>query len=368
MMDQFSYDALIGCQDSISDCHEPIKRQNTFHQDESQEKQYLPPTSLPTTWQDYSTSMARQPNTELTINEFIRNDKLEIDQVLVSIPVNPQLKQLLESGLCSLQLRWVPTNSNVALPEQICDDSATSAHSNSVALSTRLCDGQAHNQIQTHNRRNSFMIGPDDICLTSEETVSLRCSPEIVEVSSISENQMDSGRLSQPENTQSESMRYDIQSAPAIYGVRYKGYTDYSNVPSHLQELPIAERNLGGTTMTFPERLHQMLEQGEFPDIVSWAPHGRAFQVHKPKEFEATVLLLFFNQTKFRSFQRQLNLYKFRRVYQELDRGAYYHELFLRGRGKLCTRMKRNKKCDTNDDSSKLDPGFSPNFYMMKRL
>ncbi|KAL7466268.1 hypothetical protein ACHAXS_006561 [Conticribra weissflogii] len=44
-------------------------------------------------------------------------------------------------------------------------------------------------------------------------------------------------------------------------------------------------------------------------DVVSWMPHGRAFKIHDPKVFASTIMPKFFNQSKYTSFQRQLNLY-----------------------------------------------------------
>ena len=73
-----------------------------------------------------------------------------------------------------------------------------------------------------------------------------------------------------------------------------------------------------------------------FADIVSWCPHGRAFIVRKPKQFASKTMRKYFKHTKFTSFQRQLNLYGFRRITKGTDGGAYYHELFLRGRPDLC--------------------------------
>lgn len=49
----------------------------------------------------------------------------------------------------------------------------------------------------------------------------------------------------------------------------------------------------GGVACPFPWRLHEMLKVAAkegMEDIVSWAPHGRAFTVHKPKEFEECLM------------------------------------------------------------------------------
>lgn len=51
----------------------------------------------------------------------------------------------------------------------------------------------------------------------------------------------------------------------------------------------------------------------------------------------------FFKQSKFTSFQRQLNLYGFQRVTSGRDRQAYYHPLLLRGRPDLCRLMLRTR-------------------------
>ena len=74
---------------------------------------------------------------------------------------------------------------------------------------------------------------------------------------------------------------------------------------------------------------------------ISRQPHGRCFVMHKPKEFAAKVMPLYFRQSKITSFQRQLNLYGFIRITQGPDRGGYYHELFLRHKAFLCEMMVR---------------------------
>ncbi len=53
----------------------------------------------------------------------------------------------------------------------------------------------------------------------------------------------------------------------------------------------------------------------------------------------------YFNQTKYRSFQRQLYIYGFDRIKDKAsdDYGAYFHELFVRGASDLCLDMQRKK-------------------------
>jgi hypothetical protein len=108
---------------------------------------------------------------------------------------------------------------------------------------------------------------------------------------------------------------------------------------------------LGGTpyivTKQFPWKLHEMLdlvEKGGEESIVSWLPSGRAFKVHLPDLFVEKIMKLSFNQTKYKSFQRQLNLWGFERNTKEcVEKGAYCHPLFIRGRRDQCQEMARQK-------------------------
>ena len=66
---------------------------------------------------------------------------------------------------------------------------------------------------------------------------------------------------------------------------------------------------LAGSTLPFVWKLHEMLEdmeQTSREEIVSWVDGGRAFKVHKMTEFVNTIIPMYFKQSKFRSFQRQL--------------------------------------------------------------
>lgn len=121
---------------------------------------------------------------------------------------------------------------------------------------------------------------------------------------------------------------------------------------------------------TFPMKLHQMLsdleQQPGGAEIASFLPHGKAFAIHKPREFVRHVMHKHFRMSRFSSFQRQLNLYDFVRITTGVDRGAYGHPLFLYGKPELTASMKRCKiKGDKNNaknlkhDKAKKDDGAS---------
>ena len=84
------------------------------------------------------------------------------------------------------------------------------------------------------------------------------------------------------------------------------------------------EENQNGDESRFPFRLYNMLEQAHtegYEAVVSWLPNGRAFRVHKREEFMKRIAQKYCNVTKYKSFLRQLNLYKFERESQGPDKG-----------------------------------------------
>lgn len=108
-----------------------------------------------------------------------------------------------------------------------------------------------------------------------------------------------------------------------------------------------------------------MLDDAElkgFDDIVSWQPHGRCFVVHKVTEFVDKVLPHYFRQSKFPSFQRQLNLYEFSRITRGKDRNGYYHDRFLRHKPELSEWMNRCKVKGTRVRHAP-QPELEPDFY-----
>ncbi len=81
-----------------------------------------------------------------------------------------------------------------------------------------------------------------------------------------------------------------------------------SHIPQENQNfrLPTME-SISALNVAFPIKLRAMLEETAtegLSHIVSWEMEGSAFRVHDPEEFMRQVMGRWFNQTKYKSFQR----------------------------------------------------------------
>lgn len=119
-----------------------------------------------------------------------------------------------------------------------------------------------------------------------------------------------------------------------------------------------------GRVVNFVAKMHSVLSRPELADIVAWMPHGRAWKILKPREFEIRVLPEYFEHSKLSSFIRQANGWGFRRIGQGPDKGAYYHEQFLRGLPHLCKTMKRPGVAQKRA----LDATQEPNLYEISKF
>jgi hypothetical protein len=100
--------------------------------------------------------------------------------------------------------------------------------------------------------------------------------------------------------------------------------------------------------------------------IISWMPHGRAWKIHNRELLMTEVVPKYFTMKKYESFQRQINGWGFKLLYQSgNDKGAYYHEYFLRGMPHLLVLIQRvppKEKMKVLKYKSTKDE--EPNFYM----
>ena len=99
-----------------------------------------------------------------------------------------------------------------------------------------------------------------------------------------------------------------------------------------------------GSECQFPGKLHEMMsfvERQNLESIISWVMNGHGIMINDPDKL-VQILPLFFSQTKYRSFRRQLNMWRFERILEGPDKGAFTHPYFIRGRKMLCSHMSRH--------------------------
>jgi len=94
------------------------------------------------------------------------------------------------------------------------------------------------------------------------------------------------------------------------------------------------------TPTGFPHVLYNILNT-EDPSIIKWTSSGQAFGIQNMVSFRMQVLPRHFKHDKFSSFQRQLNLYGFRKIVRGREAGGYMHKDFQRGRLDLLKNVRR---------------------------
>ena len=115
---------------------------------------------------------------------------------------------------------------------------------------------------------------------------------------------------------------------------------------------------------SFPRKLHKLLDRSEFKDVITWLPHGRSFIIYDSDRFMTEVLPRYFKGgIKYRTFQRQLNIWNFKRITMGIDEGSYYSQFFLRGMPNLVKKMEirrntDNKRMNRSRSCSKKDLDF----------
>ncbi|CAB9500928.1 stress transcription factor A [Seminavis robusta] len=115
---------------------------------------------------------------------------------------------------------------------------------------------------------------------------------------------------------------------------------------------------------SFPVMVHKMLTDiddltkndpnEKISHIISWQPHGRAFKIHDREKFATVAMPIWFMRLKYSSWVRQLNQYGFKKIQDGPDRGALYHDDFLRGDLELAQSIGKAKRKSKSDSSNSL--------------
>ena len=97
----------------------------------------------------------------------------------------------------------------------------------------------------------------------------------------------------------------------------------------------------------FPFKPHKMLEilEGQGDDhIAGWNPNGLSFRIKKPEKLVRKIVPHYFKQTKYKSFQRQLNLYGFQLIRAGEYKGSYFHKDFVKSKPSSTHRIQRKQQ------------------------
>jgi hypothetical protein len=106
-------------------------------------------------------------------------------------------------------------------------------------------------------------------------------------------------------------------------------YRDLSKVPPERKDASSSIQSHAASTkeQTFSVKLHMILSNPDFQDIIGWLPHGRSWRILQQKAFEEKVIPLYFRHGRYSSFARQVNGWGFRRITNGSDYNSYYHEV-----------------------------------------
>jgi HSF-type DNA-binding len=109
----------------------------------------------------------------------------------------------------------------------------------------------------------------------------------------------------------------------------------------------------------FPCKLYRLLldvDEKGLSHIISWHPNGTCFRVHDPDTFSRDIMPVYFKPGKYRSFQRQLNLYGFQRftALKPFWESCYRHPAFTLSQRLGCTKIDRpiRQKKSSSDNNS----------------
>lgn len=99
------------------------------------------------------------------------------------------------------------------------------------------------------------------------------------------------------------------------------------------------------------------MEKLDSKDVISWLPDGKAFKIHNVEAFANEVLPKFCNGIQYKSFVRNINLYRFERIKDGKSprMGAYFHPMFTRDNLPMVLKMVRPKRPRKDGKKARID-------------
>jgi hypothetical protein len=128
--------------------------------------------------------------------------------------------------------------------------------------------------------------------------------------------------------------------------------------------------------LSFVEKLHAVLSNKHFANIITWMPSGKAFCILDKESFTKKVLPTCFREVQFESFSRRIKRWGFRKMYTTgLKQVTYTHDLFQKDRIDLLKTMNgKPGQAATNaaplnvDDAAKFEAAMTEQAALEKTL
>ena len=95
-------------------------------------------------------------------------------------------------------------------------------------------------------------------------------------------------------------------------------------------------------------KLHQILENEQYKDIICWGEDGSYFVVKNLHDFTENILPKYYKHNNYSSFIRQLNMYDFHKRKSSPNEHIFEHKNFIKDKKELLKLIKRKTKKDNN--------------------
>ncbi|KAI7725314.1 hypothetical protein M8C21_029662 [Ambrosia artemisiifolia] len=97
----------------------------------------------------------------------------------------------------------------------------------------------------------------------------------------------------------------------------------------------------GSSIAPFLSKCYEMVDDPSTDSLISWSPTNDSFIVWDETEFSSELLPKYFKHSNYSSFQRQLNIYGFRKT--DTDRWEFANDCFIKGQKHLLKSINRKK-------------------------